>query len=39
VVWAAWATFSRVFQLWWMLELWVGAILATFVAAWYYRES
>ncbi|MFZ0963143.1 MAG: hypothetical protein WAO35_19945 [Terriglobia bacterium] len=36
---AAWATFSRVIALWWMLDLWVGAILATLVSAWLYKES
>lgn len=35
---AAWAPFSRVFPLWWMLELWVGAILATLVAGWLYKD-
>ncbi len=35
---AAWATFDRVFQLWWMLELWVGAVFATLVAGACYRE-
>ena len=35
---AAWATFPRAIPLWWMLELWVGAILATFVAGWLYRD-
>jgi len=36
---AAWATFGRSIPLWWMLELWVGAILATVVAGWIYREA
>ena len=31
---AAWAPVSRVFPLWWMIELWVGAILAALVAGW-----
>lgn len=35
---AAWATFDRVFPLWWMLQLWVGAVLAALVAGWTYRE-
>jgi hypothetical protein len=35
---AAWAPFSRVISLWWMLDLWVGAILATLVAGWLYRD-
>jgi hypothetical protein len=36
---AAWATFSRFIVLGWMLDLWVGAILATLVSAWLYKES
>jgi hypothetical protein len=36
---AAWATFSRAITLWWMLDLWVGAILATLVSAWLYKEG
>jgi len=36
---AAWAPISRVFPLWWMVELWVGAILATLVAGWLYRDD
>ena len=35
---AAWAPFSRVIPLWWMLELGVGAALATLVAGWLYRD-
>jgi hypothetical protein len=35
---AAWAPFSRVIPLGWMLDLWVGAILATLVAGWLYKE-
>jgi hypothetical protein len=35
---AAWAPFPRVIPLWWMLELWFGAILATLVAGWLYRD-
>jgi hypothetical protein len=35
---SAWATFSRHISLWWMLDLWVGAILATLVAGWLYRD-
>jgi len=35
---ASWAPFSRVIPLWWMLQLWVGAILATLVAGWLYRD-
>jgi hypothetical protein len=35
---AAWAPFSRVITLGWMLDLWVGAILATLVAGWLYKD-
>ncbi len=35
---ATWATFSRAIPLWWMLDLWVGSILATLVSASLYKE-
>ncbi len=35
---ATWSPLSRVLPLWWMLEMWVGAILATLVAGWLYRD-
>ena len=35
---AAWAPYSRVLPLVWMVELWVGAILATLVAGWVYKD-
>lgn len=35
---AAWAPFSRAIALWWMLDLWVGAILAALVAGWLYKD-
>jgi hypothetical protein len=35
---ATWAVIPRMFPLGWMLELWVGSILATLVAGWLYRE-
>ena len=35
---ATWVPISRAFPLWWMLDLWVGAILATFVSAWLYKD-
>jgi hypothetical protein len=35
---ASWATFPRVISLWWMLDMWFGAILATLVAGWTYRD-
>ncbi len=36
---AAWAPFSRGITLGWMLDLWVGSILATLVSAWLYKEA
>jgi hypothetical protein len=36
---ATWATFGRAIALGWMLDLWVGAILATLVSAWLYKEA
>ena len=35
---AAWAPYSRVLPLFWMIELWAGAILASLVAGWVYRD-
>jgi len=35
---AAWSPINRHFPLWWMLELWVGAILAALVAGWIYQD-
>lgn len=35
---AAWAPFSRFIVLGWMVDLWVGGILATLVSAWLYKE-
>lgn len=35
---ATWAPFSRVFPLGWMLDLWVGAVLATLAAGWIYKD-
>jgi hypothetical protein len=35
---SAWAPFSRFIALGWMLDLWVGAIVATLVAGWLYRD-
>lgn len=35
---ATWIPISRVFPLWWMLDLWVGAMLATFVSAALYKD-
>jgi hypothetical protein len=36
---ATWAPISRHFPLWWMLELWVGAILAALVAGFVYQDA
>jgi len=35
---ATWSPVDRVFPLGWMLEMWVGAIVATLVAGWLYKE-
>ncbi len=35
---ATWAPLDRIFPLWWMLDLLVGAVLATLVAGWIYRD-
>ena len=35
---ATWSPAPRIFPLGWMAELWVGAIAASLVAGWYYRE-
>jgi hypothetical protein len=35
---AAWSPVPRALPLGWMLDLWGGAILATLVAGWLYRE-
>jgi hypothetical protein len=35
---AAYAPFSRAFPFGWMVDLWVGSILATFVSAWLYKD-
>ena len=35
---ATWLPADRIFPLWWMLELWVGAILATLVGGWLYKD-
>ena len=36
---ATWAPMPRVLPLGWMLDLWIGAILATVVAGWLYKEK
>jgi hypothetical protein len=35
---AAWSPVERTFPLGWMLDLWAGAILATLVAGWLYKD-
>lgn len=35
---AAWTTGDRMLPLGWLLEFWIGAIAATLVAGWLYRE-
>jgi hypothetical protein len=35
---ATWSPVDRIFPLWWMLEMGVGAILAAFTAGWPYRD-
>jgi len=36
---AAWSPIPRVLPLGWMLDLWIGAILATLVAGWLYKDA
>ncbi|MBZ5564169.1 MAG: hypothetical protein LAP13_17320 [Acidobacteriia bacterium] len=36
---ASWAPFDRVFPFWWMIDLWVGAALATLVSASLYKDQ
>ena len=35
---ATWAPISRHLPLWWMLDLWLGAIMASLVAGWIYKD-
>jgi hypothetical protein len=35
---AAWSPVGRHLPLWWMLDLWLGAILASLVAGWIYKD-
>mgnify|MGYP001071841119 CR=1 FL=1 len=35
---ATWAPWGRTITLWWMIDLWGGAVLATFVAGWLYKD-
>ncbi|HEY1272804.1 MAG TPA: hypothetical protein VGF08_12500 [Terriglobales bacterium] len=36
---ASWSPIPRVMPLGWMLDMWIGAILATLVAGWLYKEA
>jgi hypothetical protein len=36
---AAFSPVGRVIPLWWMIDLWVGAVLASLVAGWVYKDS
>lgn len=36
---SAWAPFSRFIPLGWTCDLWIGAMLATLVSAWIYKEA
>ncbi len=35
---ACWSPVERVFPLGWMLDMWVGSILATLIAGWLYQD-
>ncbi|RPJ86986.1 MAG: hypothetical protein EHM18_03415 [Acidobacteria bacterium] len=35
---ATWFPISRMFPLWWMLELWLGSVIASLVVGWLYRD-
>jgi hypothetical protein len=35
---AAWSPMNRHLPLWWMLDLWLGAIIASLVAGWLYKD-
>jgi hypothetical protein len=35
---ATWAPMARHIPLWWMLDLWLGAIIASLVAGWLYKD-
>jgi hypothetical protein len=36
---AAWVPIERAFPLWWMIDMWVGSVLATLVSAALYKEA
>jgi hypothetical protein len=35
---ATWSPVDRILPLWWMLDMWVGAILAALLAGWVYKD-
>lgn len=35
---ATWSPVGRALPLWWMLDLWVGALLASLAAGWLYKD-
>jgi hypothetical protein len=35
---AAWSPLGRTIPVWWMIDLWVGAVLASLVAGWVYKD-
>jgi uncharacterized membrane protein YoaK (UPF0700 family) len=35
---ASWSPVSRAFPFWWMLDLWVGAMMAALAAGWLYKD-
>jgi len=36
---ATWFPIDRIFPMWWMLDLWIGAMLATLVSAALYKDA
>ena len=36
---ATWLPCPRIFPLFWMIELWAGTMLATFMAGWFYKPK
>jgi len=36
---ATWVPIERAFPLGWMIDLWVGSILSSFVSAWLYKDA
>jgi len=35
---ASWSPIPRIFPFWWMMELWVGCVLASIVGGWLYKD-